>query len=82
MLREFAGDEVADDAIDELEVDPVQERLEAQLAEARAVLKLVEWNCEGIYCPCCGGSNPELADHGKNNGHAPDCRLKKFLEGT
>ncbi len=51
-------------------------KLEAQLTEARAVLKLVEWSGEGDFreescCPVCG-SAPE-------KGHWPDCRLAKML---
>lgn len=45
--------------------------LEAQLAEAKAVLKLVEAKMMGDsgYCHAC-----------ECDGHAPDCRLAKVLE--
>lgn len=52
-----------------------QKDAEAELAEAQAVLKEVEWavhDLPGIHsCPACGRS--------KEDGHAPDCRLKKVL---
>jgi hypothetical protein len=49
--------------------------LEAQLAEAKAVLKLVEWNAgDTPLCPAC--ARP------RTFGHAPDCRLAKVLENA
>lgn len=47
--------------------------LQAQLAEARAVLNLlnVARVDSGAPCPQCG----------KDQGHAPDCRLAKVLSG-
>lgn len=52
-------------------------RLGRELAEAKAVLRVVEWFGEtpvsSAFCPCCG--------HMKRDGHAPDCRLAKVLAG-
>lgn len=73
MLREFAGDEVAEDAIEETVTD-----LHAQLAEARRVLKLVEWSHDDA-CPVCYRYEPsaDLEGKGVKLGHAPDCALAK-----
>lgn len=54
-------------------------QLEAQLTEARAVLKLVEWftdpeNTDCVWCQVCKRQG--------HKGHAPDCRLAKALEET
>ena len=49
--------------------------LRAQLTEALAVLKKVEWGVgikERGWCVCCGGD--EVHD-----GHEPDCRLAAVL---
>lgn len=56
--------------------------IQAQLAEARAVLKEVEWCCKPYphydpACPACEAYEPPLG-----TGHAPDCRLKKALGET
>lgn len=57
---------------------------EAQLAEAKAVLRELEW-C-GIYddddggCMACGGNKPGGGvKSGDFDGHAPGCRLAKVL---
>lgn len=70
MLREFAGDEVADDAIDEAHEDRISEtiHLRAHLAEARAVLREIDRN--SYNCPW-----PECTGEKGLKGHAPDCRL-------
>lgn len=73
--------------------DEMVKDLQAQLAEARALLKEVEW-CGSVNefqaCPSCNGLGPvELKAFGQDEdmrsryafGHAPDCRLGKFLEG-
>ena len=65
-------------------------RLEAQLAEARAVLEDVEWACvevygdqHVVYCPSCSGDKPyEDPDDDwdiAHEGHKPDCRLAAAL---
>jgi hypothetical protein len=93
MLREFAGDEVADDAIDEFEIDPVIEQLQAQLTEARAVLALIQYSGSAHACPMCDSFPKDDKDHsyywgadgptGLIEGHAADCRLAKCLgDGT
>lgn len=56
-----------------------EQELQAQLTEARAVLKLVEWftdpeNTDCVWCQVCKRQG--------HKGHAPDCRLKKALEKT
>jgi hypothetical protein len=53
-------------------------QLEAQLAEAMAILREVEWKgtrdkCRA--CPSCNGFNSD----GHYGGHRSDCRLKKAL---
>lgn len=55
------------------EVDAELDTLRAQLAEAKAVLREVEWhqqfnNCRPS-CPCCDGYDE----------HATDCRLSKLI---
>lgn len=57
------------------------DELKAQLTEARAELKLVEWvNADhwnarlGCWCPRCLGIPPPYGI-----GHSPDCRLDKAL---
>lgn len=49
------------------------ETLRAQLAEARAVLKDLEWGVftSHLSCPVC--------HNGKHLGHAPDCQLAKAI---
>jgi hypothetical protein len=46
-------------------------KLESQLAEARAVLKEVEWG-QFLVCMLCQREK-------RSGGHAPDCRLAKAL---
>ena len=48
-------------------------RLRAELAEARAALRGIEWLKEltGIFCPDCANT--------KEQGHAPDCNLAAAL---
>lgn len=48
--------------------------LVAQLAEAKAVLREVEWKGPLNRCPVCDGVNST------RTGHFPDCRLAKCLE--
>jgi hypothetical protein len=55
--------------------------LEAQLIEARAVLREVEW-CADNACPVCFLYEDSTDGHGRGPGHAPDCRLKKALGET
>lgn len=57
--------------------------LQFQLAEAKLLLRKVEW-CEvrgGLRC-CwfCGGYDPDYEIKGR--GHAADCHLGRVLEGT
>lgn len=50
---------------------------EAKLAEARSVLRSVEWSSEEVArdrCPACDGY--------RDAGHAPDCRLRAVLDAT
>lgn len=57
----------------------------AQLTEARAVLKLVEWveirddGATYSICPGCFDHAASGQDGTKEYGHAPDCRLDKAL---
>jgi hypothetical protein len=68
----------------QLQVDELAEA-KAELAEARAVLALVEWagteqDREGnraSVCPCCGGSPGEERDFFE--GHTGECRLDQTL---
>lgn len=61
------------------EVDAELDALRAQLAEARAVFRDLEWSHqEGfndppgiVRCPICGNT--------KTEGHDPDCRLSKLI---
>lgn len=59
--------------------------LTAELAEARAVLREVEWaegdNFQSVFCPSCLGSRPflETVSGSMMGGHASDCRLAKAL---
>jgi hypothetical protein len=60
-------------------------RLHIQLAEAKAVLREVEWAGEDAHgnpaCPLCDGL-PTWESFGEGltgRGHAPDCRLAKVL---
>ena len=63
-------------------------RLRAQLAEAREVLRSVEWDSlrwdaltgreQGGYCVVCGGEDPRL----DGTGHAADCLLAAVLENS
>ncbi len=67
------------------------ERMEAQaqLAEARAVLKLIQFSGSAHACPYCAEFPDDERNHsyfwgsdeptGLIPGHAPDCRLKKAL---
>lgn len=54
------------------------EALEARLAEAEELLRGLEWAGQTedwpSYCVVC--------DKDDVDGHAPDCRLAKWLEGT
>lgn len=56
----------------------LREKAEAQLTEAREVLRLVEWMPRGTdaapRCPVCHAFEVK--------GHAPDCRLDKALRGV
>lgn len=72
------------DAIRELEPDP-------RIAEARALLSEIEWQGDefGERCSSCGGRDLPNDEDSRTwaktlqsrCGHAPDCRLAKFLEG-
>lgn len=66
----------------DLEVNKLKARvkeLEVQLAEAKAVLREVEWTDD--QCPSCRGWEPHEINSGMVViGHAPDCRLAKALE--
>jgi hypothetical protein len=66
------------------EADAMTERLETELAEAKALLREVEWQkprgqspgLECDTCPVCGGVEASFIG---GKGHAPDCRLAKVL---
>lgn len=82
-------DAIAIKARDLVTAHPAFRQLEAELAEAKAVLREVEWgSCDGCgnkhNCPLClrpkGGIwSEELGDLDPNTEHAPDCRLAKLL---
>jgi len=56
------------------------ESLMGELAEARELLKSLEWTGHDPRCPSCGKYKPWASEEGKTSGgHGPDCRLAAFL---
>lgn len=59
--------------------NPRTAQLEAQLAEAKALLTKHQWSGPDERCPECSGHEWRQGYHAKEQGHAPDCRLAKVI---